>query len=380
MNKKLHILFLSGWYPSRVFPTNGNFVQRHAEAIASQHKVTLIHVITDENIKIIENVSYNKNNVNTHIVYIKKKNNPILKFILFIKAYLKAVNAIDNFDIVHLNITFPVGLIALYLKWFKKKPFIITEHWSGFLPEDKVSLSFFKKIITKIIITQANYIVVVSKHLKDQMLKNGFKGNYRVLGNIIDTSIFYPKEKSFKEFEIIHISNFDENSKNIHGILSTIKNISKIRTDFTFKIIGDGDLDNLHKKIISHQIPSGIIKIEGKKTSSEIAEILQQANVYISFSNYETFGIVMIEALACGTPVISTDTGILIELEPSDFITIIKKNNEDALLKAILERMINAFNLDTKNIHNYIAKLFGSEKIINAYSKIYYNTIKFHKN
>jgi len=45
--KKLHVLFLASWYPSRVLKTNGDFIQRHAEAVALQHNVTVLHVISD---------------------------------------------------------------------------------------------------------------------------------------------------------------------------------------------------------------------------------------------------------------------------------------------------------------------------------------------
>jgi len=51
LTKKLHILFLCSWFPSRVLPTNGDFILRHAEAVATKHKVTAIHVITDEKLK-----------------------------------------------------------------------------------------------------------------------------------------------------------------------------------------------------------------------------------------------------------------------------------------------------------------------------------------
>jgi len=47
LKKKLHILFLSSWYPSHVSPSNGDFIQRHAEAIATKHNVTVIYVTTD---------------------------------------------------------------------------------------------------------------------------------------------------------------------------------------------------------------------------------------------------------------------------------------------------------------------------------------------
>ena len=50
MSIKLHILFLASWFPSRAKPTSGDFVQRHAEAVSTKHNVSVIHVVTDENL------------------------------------------------------------------------------------------------------------------------------------------------------------------------------------------------------------------------------------------------------------------------------------------------------------------------------------------
>ncbi len=73
MSKKLHILFLSNWYPSRIFPNDGDFVQRHVEAIAQYHNVTLSHLISDPSINSVEIDSKNINNVKTQIVHIPIK-------------------------------------------------------------------------------------------------------------------------------------------------------------------------------------------------------------------------------------------------------------------------------------------------------------------
>ena len=80
MNNKLHVLFLCGWYPSRVLPTNGDFIQRHAEAVSLNHDVSVIHLITDENCKQnIEIISKKENELNVHIAYLKPQKNYIKK-------------------------------------------------------------------------------------------------------------------------------------------------------------------------------------------------------------------------------------------------------------------------------------------------------------
>ena len=70
-NKKLNILFLSSWYPNRVLPTLGNFVQKHAEAVALYEHVIALYVCSDANNKqkfevvdFMEVKSYSQNNQN----------------------------------------------------------------------------------------------------------------------------------------------------------------------------------------------------------------------------------------------------------------------------------------------------------------------------
>jgi len=87
LNKRLHILFLCSWYPTRVLPSNGDFIQRHAEAVALLHSVSLIHVITDKNLKkTLEITDNTSNNVRTLIAYIKQSKNPIAKTYRFYKG------------------------------------------------------------------------------------------------------------------------------------------------------------------------------------------------------------------------------------------------------------------------------------------------------
>ena len=224
MNKKLHILFLSGWYPSRVLPTNGDFVQRHAEAVATKHNVTLIHVITDENIKLSEKTFHIINNVKTHIIYVPKTTNSLYKFFVFIKTYNSAINSIDNFDIVHLNITFPVGIIALNIKCFKKIPYIISEHSTKYQPENCNSIGFFEKYVTFKIIKSASFICPVSNDLAEKMISFGFTGNYISVPNVVNTNTFKTLNEELNGFTITHVSHLGDEHKNISGILNVISN------------------------------------------------------------------------------------------------------------------------------------------------------------
>ncbi len=376
MNKKLHILFLSSWFPSRVNPANGDFVLRHAEAAATKHNVTVIHVVTDENLQSNFEISRStQNNVTTVIRYVPKFNKSISKFFQFFNAYKECIQEIGHYDIVHHNITFPIGLMALYLKWFKKKPFIISEHWTGYLNPQNKSITFLEKFITKIIIINAKFICPVSNDLKNQMVNFGLKGCYFKIPNVVNTNIFFPIKKTSKPYTITHISALQNKQKNIDGILSVIKKLSLLRDDFIFKIIGNGDKEETQSILKKLEIPKTNIEFLNSKSQEQIAEILQCTNLYLSFSNYETFGIVMAEAIATGTPVITTNTGILTEIDATNFSTTIPVKDQNALLNAILFYMDSKKEFKTKEMFNLIETLFSLDKVGTSFSDLYYDAL-----
>ncbi|MDQ3049201.1 MAG: hypothetical protein M3R27_16770, partial [Bacteroidota bacterium] len=127
MDKKLNILFISGWYPNRLMPTLGNFVQKHAEAVALHCNVAAVHACSDANCKgELEITGQMINNVFTVNVYYKKITHsiPILSQVQKLLAYKNAFKMgieqvqkrFGKIDVVHHNILYPSGIIALHLK------------------------------------------------------------------------------------------------------------------------------------------------------------------------------------------------------------------------------------------------------------------------
>ncbi len=376
MIKNLHILFISSWYPSKIHPTNGNFVKDLATCIATKHDVSVLFAIGDfkQPEKYVVDL-FEENNVKTVIVYFRKHASKTINFYRKLRALTIGLSHINTFDLIHCNVVNPMGIVAYLLSVLKRKPFIITAHWSGFLSESNYENSFFQKLFSKISIKKAQYVIPVSKRLKNAMIYKGYKGNYNVIGNVVATQLFTPQKNSNPLFEIVHVSNFSNEQKNINGILNVVKKLSEESTGFIFKIVGDGDLNSLKKQVSFFKIPSKNIKIIGTQTPKGIAKVLQNAHLYISFSNFETFGIVMAEALASGTPVITTNTGILTELKQEKYITIIPVNDEKRLLKEIVFHINHRPIFNGVEMHKKITENFSCNTISNAYSNVYRKSI-----
>ncbi|WOC51824.1 hypothetical protein BPO_1177 [Bergeyella porcorum] len=98
-------------------------------------------------------------------------------------------------------------LFAVWLKWRYRIPFVISEHWSIYLKENRSKLSKGKLYIAKIIARYASCILPVSYAMKNHLTKLGFQNRFKVVGNVVDTQLFSVKNDKSEPFTFLHISN-----------------------------------------------------------------------------------------------------------------------------------------------------------------------------
>lgn len=369
MKKKLHILFLCGWYPSNVLPKNGDFIMRHAKTVSAKHVVSVLHIISKPRISKTEIEVKKDNDLHTYIAYIKPSKNPFFKLYRFWFAYQALLKKIGGFDIVHLNKLYPFGLLALHLKKIKKLPYIISEHWTGYHLKEKKSLPWLEQILSKKITANASFVCPVSSDLKNSMLKSGLRGNYQIIPNVVNTTLFKPTLKTSKVFTITHISSLLDKHKNISGMLRVAKQLEDCIDSFQWNFIGgtEGQFKNLIKNLdFKKNQVCFIDHIDHKK----VPGFLNASDVFILFSNYENLPCVILEAFSCGVSVIATKVGGIQEFFPNEFGFLIDKKNEQQLLDKIISLYKEPKN-QQPIMHQYAIDNFSSEKICDSFTKLY---------
>ena len=423
MNKeRKHIVFLARWYPHRYDPMFGLFVQRHAEAAALFNDITVIYchscerqqdnktsrdvsttpIINKQDGDDTSNNNYKiertlENNVDTIRVYYKKPKNKILSLIRFYRANMKALKLCKKPDMIHVHILTRLGVIAWIQKLLHKTPYIITEHWSRYLPGNGFG-GFMRKIFTKIVVRNAETVTTVTENLAIAMKNHGLKNdNYVVLPNVVNLDMFHitPKCKDAinrvltnrvltnrvrtnrvhtnRVPKIIHISCFEDKSKNISGLLESLKIIEEKGIDFQCALIGEGmDLELMKEKAKNLQLINKV-SFTGLMEGQKLADELSSGDFLVLSSNYENMPVVILEALASGLPVVSTNVGGIKEMIDDTKGILVEPRNKEALAEAMIKMIETHKNYDANYLRNSVIEKYGYESVGRFISRLYNN-------
>ena len=287
----MKVLYLTPWYPSKKDEMSGLFVRKHVEAVRAQ-------------------------GVEVRVIFAESWHETGRQW----KA-LRREGWIP--DVVQLNVIQKQGLLALWLKKRYGIPYVIVEHWSGYLPENGMfkRLSAIKKRIYRRIAAQAEQVLCVSQRLQQAMQDCGIRAQqWGLIDNVVDGFFFEKVESKKTKVEsrkvesrktLLHVSCFDERAKNVKGLLRAAKMLSEKRQDWKLVLVGTGvDYTDVRAFADTLDIPEGLLEWTGELTPSEVAERMHEADALVLSSRYETYGVVLAEAAAAGLPILSTPVGI----------------------------------------------------------------------
>lgn len=379
-----HILWLTSWYPDNLDKFDGDFIQRHARAVALYCKVHVIYVKKDGRLASDEVASdiQEKGNLTEQIIYYnhvatgiklldkflsQRKFNKLSKWA--VKEYIKVTG---KPDIVHVHIAMKAGITALWIKHKWNIPFIVSEHWTGYLPNADLqfqSFPFLYKSLLKKVLQQASMLTVVSEHL-GQAVQHHFPAiKYQVIPNVIDTDIFFPEQKPVAaKTRFIHISNMNY-QKNTEAILEAT-HLLKAELQFEMYLYGT-DNPQIHKLIDNYALQNHVF-IKGEVDQTELAEAVRQSDALVLYSRFETFGCVIIEANACGIPVIVSNLEVFHELVEENVNGIFSPGeNPQALAQKLKEFVLQKDTFVKNEIAGVAAKKYNYKTVGQQFFQLY---------
>lgn len=373
----------------------GLFIQRHAEAVSNFVTTSVLYLQSkpaNENSKSTEYEFTTTNNVHTLKIYYPNPSHTYWGFGLLKKTfnfffyshigYHKLVAKVGKPDLVHVNILTRMGVLALLLKLRYNIPYIITEHWSRYLPLTGSYNGWLRKTITSLVVRQASAITTVTHNLADAMKKHRLlHKNYHVVHNTVDINQFAPTPwPNPSPITILHVSCFEDRSKNISGLLRVIKALSELRSNFRVLMVGIGqDFETLKSYATDLNIGKEFIEFTGLLENRELTDAFNRSHFLLMFSNYENMPVVINEALSCGLPIVSSKVGGIAEIVSEKFGLLVEPRDEKALLEAIL-KMLDTYTLYNRaEMRKFAIEYFSPASVGKHFHSIYLDAVKTNR-
>lgn len=371
---KIKVIHLAKWYPNKVEPLLGIFIQKHIQSVQKSYDNKVITIYQTNTI--ISNIHRKVNFLNSteEVVFYYKKG-----LLNKIRVLYKVWKEIKNFQahLIHAHVMGWTSTLAYFISKINKTPFLISEHWSGYGKKGYVQLKSISKILRKKSAKNSNQICVVSKFLKGEMLKCGIRGNYSIIGNVVDGIVF--KIEKNKTFSFVFAGDLVQETKNVKGIIEAFSEVMKYHKNIKLEIIGDGkDLKN-YKSLSNKLKLRNHISFHGNRENDYVLKTLSKSHVLILNSYYETFSIICAEALLCGIPVISTKCG-----GPESFLNdetgiLIDCDNNNQVIKAMKAMITNYDKYEAEKLkiraHQFSMDIIGeklNQQYLSALNKTFF--------
>lgn len=218
----------------------------------------------------------------------------------------------------------------------------------------------------------------VSQEATDALIKTGAfnRNNLHTVYNGIDLSKFYSDKSESKtpnhKIEFLSVGRFNE-QKDYPNLLHAIAKITQQYQNVHFSIAGEGELRPMIEGLIAQLEIGPYVTLLGRR--DDVPDLMQQADGFVLSSKYEGFGLVVAEAMACGTFVIATDCGGVREVM-GGYGYLVPPANHDELAQKILDFLnLSEVERSQNNEHAalYVCQRFDLQNIAQQWEYLYQN-------
>lgn len=289
------------------------------------------------------------------------------------KLYKEIVKKEGKVDIIHAQSSLWGGISASYIAKKYNIPLVITEH-SSIKRGKYVRESYYKRIVDSY--KSADAIIAVGNGLKNEIEELTNRRDIKVIGNLVDLSLFDIRDIKDNKDEFIFFSlAFLEGEK---GFDTLIKSFSRKFKNKKARLIigGDGSQREWLEGIAKSENIESQVTFVGALSREEVSKYMNKCDAFVLASRYETFGVVYIEALASGKPVIGTFNGGAEGIINENVGILTEIDNVDKLSDAMeyIEKNYKKYNKESLRI--YCTQKFSSNVIINKIINVYKEVMK----
>jgi L-malate glycosyltransferase len=284
---------------SKTQPASGAFVRRQYQAL---------NEVSNENKEI--QLSYYE-----MPKYALKAKSSLVRYCLFLFPFIKRyVFSRSKKDVLHVHFFFPTIILAIVYKLFRnyRVKIIVTFHGNDIYYYKNFSWWY------RWCFSFVDHSIFVSERLKKQFFKQNIKHDILCAGILP----IFKEDVVAKKYDVMFVGTLDKN-KGIERLIELIKLMPK---HFNFVVVGSGEYQ---PQILALSSANTSISYFSFCEAEQLVTLYQQSEWLVNLSYQESFGLVISEAMACGVPVIASETdGALSQIKQGKNGYIFKQNSE----------------------------------------------------
>lgn len=385
--KQIHVLIIPSWYPQSPSDIGGSFFRE--QALALKKRGLKVGVIAPNIRPLRDFEAYSKSfglhyeddeglpTYRYHMVNIAPKMPALAERMWVIwgmKLFHKYKEKYGLPDIIHVHSLDKAGFLAYKIFQKYNIPYIITEHSTAFarglVKKDKQD-RLFK------VVTAAKNLIAVSQPFS-VLLNNTFIGAaWKYVPNIVSDCFLNEKNNELEKKGVYSFINICmlTGKKKVDNLVKAFHMLSLKYPNLQLKIGGDGNCKTELKQLVESLELTEKVFFLGALSRSEVLTHIKESDTFVLSSEYETFGVVLIEALAMGKTVVATRCGGPESIVNKDVGVLVEKNSIQALHDGM--EYIYKRNDDFKPelIKEYCNKNFSEEAVSNKLIAIYQHVL-----
>jgi glycosyltransferase involved in cell wall biosynthesis len=283
------------------------------------------------------------------------------------------------FDLIHAHFIYPEGTVAHRLARRYDVPFVVTEHapWTGWLDRPGVARQSLPAARAS-----AALMPVSTSVLDSIRAYAGESVSARVVPVGVDTNRFVPREEAARQRDQILFVGWINFNKGIDVLLAAMARLAARDSPGRLLLVGGGfyrDTLVQEQKLREQAAALGLgdrVTFLGRQPPAEVARLMAESAVVVLPSRAESFGAVLVEALACGTPVVATRCG-----GPEDIVNdavgkLVPVGDPEALATALAVVLAEPAHYDPSLLRAYAVENFDWDPIVDRVHNVYLEAVR----
>lgn len=345
---RLKVLFITEWYPTAVQPVAGIFVREHAQAVAIYDDVVVLHPMAKdpalpEARRLVRDTDATLTaGLPTYRLQRRPARLPGLSSVGYIQGVMAAVHELMACgfrpDVIHAHI-YEAGVPAVMIGAREHIPVVITEHTSAFprrlLPPWQVWKARYA-------FGRADRVLPVSRALQGGIERYGIQAKFTIVPNAVDTTIFHPPAHLAREpgpLRLLFVGGLTP-VKGLPTLFEALTRVQWSHAGWRLDVVGDGIQRVAYEQQVAELGLGDQIAFHGLQPKAVVADFMQRADLFILPSLWDNAPCVLIEAMACGLPILATQVGGIPEIV-DEAVGRLAPPDDSAALADALARMLN---------------------------------------